>query len=161
MAEAKQRSGGRRVLTQNRKARHDYTILERIETGIVLVGTEVKVLREGKGSLAGAYAALDARGELYLNNLTIPPYEFGNRFNHDSVRVRKLLVHRGELRKLKVQIEQKGNTLVPLALYLVKGRVKVDLAVCRGKAAEDKRETIRRRDAERDAQRAIAQHFRG
>ncbi len=160
MAEATQRSGGRRILAQNRKARHDYAILERIETGIVLVGTEVKVLREGKGGLVGAYAAIDARGELYLHNLTIPPYDFGNRFNHDALRVRKLLVHRAQLRKLKAQVEQKGNTLVPLTLHLVKGRVKVELAVCRGKAAEDKRETIRRRDAERDAQRAIAHHLR-
>jgi SsrA-binding protein len=161
MAEAPQRGGGRRILTQNRKARHDYTILDRIETGIELVGTEVKVVREGKASLNGAYAAVDKRGELYLHSVTIPPYDFGNRFNHDSLRVRKLLVHRAEARKLKAHVEQKGNTLVPLSLYLVKGRVKVELAICRGKAVEDKRETLRRRDADRDAQRAIAQHFRG
>lgn len=161
MAEASQRSGGRKILTQNRKARHDYTILDRLEAGIVLVGTEVKVVRDGKASLTGAFASVDKAGELVLNNLTIPPYDFGNRFNHDSLRTRKLLVHRAELRRLKAQVEQKGNTLVPLSLYLVKGRVKVELGICRGKAVEDKRETIKRRDADRDAQRAIAHHFRG
>jgi SsrA-binding protein len=161
MAEDSQRGGGRRILTQNRKARHDYTILDRIEAGIELVGTEVKVVRDGKASLTGAHAAVDKRGELYLHNVTIPPYDFGNRFNHDSLRTRKLLVHRAEARKLKAHVEQKGNTLVPLSLYLVKGRVKVELAICRGKAAEDKRETLRRQDADRDAQRAIAHHFRG
>ncbi len=161
MAEASQRGGGRLVLTQNRKARHDYHVLERLEAGVVLVGTEVKVLREGKASLVGAYAAVDKQGELYLHNVTIPPYDFGNRFNHDSIRTRKLLVHRSEIRKLKAQVEQKGNTLVPLSLYMVKGRVKVEIAICRGKAAEDKRETIKRRDADREAHRAIAQHFRG
>ncbi len=161
MAEPGQRSGGRQILTQNRKARHDYHILERLEAGIALVGTEVKVLREGKGSLVGAFAAVDPQGELLLHNVTIPPYDFGNRFNHDSLRTRKLLVHRSEIRRLKAQVEQKGNTLIPLTLYLVKGRVKVELAICRGKASEDKRETLRRRDADREAQRAIARHVRG
>lgn len=161
MAEAPQRGSGRRILTQNRKARHDYTVLDRIEAGIELVGTEVKVVRDGKASLAGSHAAVDKKGEVYLHNVTIPPYDFGNRFNHDSLRTRKLLVHRAEARKLKAHVEQKGNTLVPLCLYLVKGRVKVELGICRGKAAEDKRETLRRRDSERDADRAIAQHFRG
>ena len=161
MPEVNQRNAARRILTQNRKARHDYIILDRIEAGIVLVGTEVKVVRDGKASLVGAYASVDKNGELLLNNVTIPPYDFGNRFNHDSLRTRKLLVHRSEIRKLKAQVEQKGNTLVPLSLYMVKGRVKVEIAICRGKAAEDKRETLRRRDSERDAERAIAQHFRG
>jgi len=161
MPEVNQRTAARRILTQNRKARHDYIILDRIEAGIVLVGTEVKVVRDGKASLVGAYASVDKNGELLLNNVTIPPYDFGNRFNHDSLRTRKLLVHRSEIRKLKAQVEQKGNTLVPLSLYMVKGRVKVEIAICRGKAAEDKRETLRRRDSERDADRAIAQHFRG
>lgn len=161
MAEPGQRGGGRRILAQNRKARHDYHILDRLETGIVLLGTEVKALREGKAGLAGAFAAVDAQGELQIHNLTIPPYDFGNRFNHDALRTRKLLAHRAEIRKLKAQVEQKGNTLIPLSLYLLKGRVKVELGVCRGKAVEDKRETLRRRDAEREAQRAIARHFRG
>jgi len=149
-----------KVLTQNRKARHDYEILSTLEAGIALVGTEVKVLRDGKGSLIGAYAAVTPKGEVVLHNVTIPPYDFGNRFNHDSLRVRKLLVHKEQARKLKVQVEQKGNTLIPLSLYMSKGRVKVELAVCRGKSAPDKRETIKRRDADREARRAIAKHFR-
>lgn len=161
MGKAQSRAGGRRILTQNRKARHDYHILEKLEAGIVLVGTEVKALREGKGSLAGAFATIDEKGELYLHSATISPYDFGNRFNHDSLRPRKLLLHRHEIRRLKAQVEQKGNTLVPLSLYLINGRIKVELAVCRGKDAGDKRETIRRRDADREAQRAIAHHFRG
>ena len=160
MSEKSQTNGGIKTLTQNRKARHDYMVLDTLEAGIALVGTEVKVLREGKGSLVGAYASVTPQGEVVLNNVTIPPYDFGNRFNHDSLRVRKLLVHRAQARKLKVQVEQKGNTLVPLSMYLSKGRVKVELAVCRGKSAPDKRETIKRRDADREAKRAIAKHFR-
>lgn len=151
---------GVKVLTQNRKARHDYAVLETLEAGIALAGTEVKALRDGKGSLIGAYAAVDAKGEVLLNNVTIPQYDFGNRFNHDPLRVRKLLVHKKQARKLKAQVEQKGNTLVPLSLYLLKGRVKVELAICRGKSAPDKRETLKRRDADREARRAIARHFR-
>jgi len=153
-----QSGGGRKYLAQNRKARHDYTILERLEAGLQLVGTEVKVVRDGKASIAGAFAFVDPKGEVYIQNMNIPPYSFGNRFNHDSMRQRKLLVHKAEARKLKAHVEKKGNTLVPLALYLVKGRVKVELGVCRGKAKGDKREALRQRDADRDAQRAIAQH---
>lgn len=152
-------SGGRKIVAQNRKARHDYHVLDTIETGIVLVGTEVKVVRGGKAGLIGSYASIDRNnGELFISGMTIPPYDYGNRFNHDSQRPRKLLVHKKELRKLRVQVEQKGNTLVPLSLYLLKGRVKVELAICKGKDAADKRETIRRRDADRDAQRAMRNH---
>ncbi|MCL1856202.1 MAG: SsrA-binding protein SmpB [Kiritimatiellaeota bacterium] len=147
---------GRKILTQNRKARHDYAILDSLEAGIALVGTEVKVLRENKGSLIGSYAAVDKSGQVLLYNANIPTYTFGNRFNHDPVRPRKLLVHRAQIRKLKTQVEQKGNTLIPLSLYLSRGKVKVELAVCKGKAAADKRETIKRRDADLSARRAIA-----
>ena len=152
--------GGHKTLVQNRKARHDYEVLESLETGIVLVGTEVKVLREGKGGLTGAFASVMPDGQLWLHNVTIPPYSFGNRFNHDSLRDRKLLAHGREIRRLKAAVEQKGLTLVPLSLYLVKGRVKVEIGVCRGKNTVDKRETIRRRDMERDARREIARHYR-
>jgi len=158
---APNRASAQKFLSQNRKARHDYNILDRIECGIQLLGTEVKVVREGKAGLTGAYAGFDRSGELFLYNVTIPPYDFGNRFNHDQLRTRKLLAHRTELRRLKAQVEQKGNTLVPLSLYLVKGRVKVELAVCRGKDAEDKRETLRRRAQDRDAAREMAQRYRG
>lgn len=160
---AKQNSqgpGGRKIIAQNRKARHDYEVLETIETGIVLVGTEVKVLREGKGGLVGSYASVMPDGQLWLHNVTIPPYTFGNRFNHDSLRDRKLLAHSREIRKLKASVEQKGLTLVPLSMYFLRGRVKVEIGVCRGKNTVDRRETIRRRDVERDTQREIAHHFR-
>lgn len=152
--------GGRKIIAQNRKARHEYEVLETIEAGIVLVGTEVKVLREGKGGLIGAYASVKPDGQLWLHNVTIPPYIFGNRFNHDSLRDRKLLAHRREIRRLKASVEQKGLTLVPLALYFLKGRVKVEIAICRGKNTIDRRETIRRRDVERDMQREVARHYR-
>lgn len=155
----KQGPGGRKIIAQNRKARHDYEVLETLETGIELVGTEVKVLREGKGGLVGAFASVMADGQLWLHNVTIPPYTFGNRFNHDSLRERKLLAHRREIRRLKAAVEQKGLTLVPLSLYFLKGRVKVELGVCRGKNTVDRRETIRRRDVERDVQREM-RHYR-
>ena len=149
-----------RNLTVNRKASHDYAILEKIEAGIELLGTEVKVIRNGEAGLAGAYAKVE-NGQLFLQQVSIPPYAFGNRQNHDTLRTRRLLVHRSELRKLQALQEQKGLTLVPLRLYLTgRGIVKVELAVCRGKAQEDKRETIKRRESDREAARAIASHGR-
>ncbi len=154
--------GGRHVLTRNRKALHDYTVLEKIEAGLQLLGTEVKVVRMGQASLNGAYAHVDKRtNEIFLDNVTIPPYDFGNRFNHESLRSRKLLMHKKEILKLREFVEQKGHTLVPLSLYMIKGRVKVELGVCKGKAEVDKRETLRRRESDRDAERAISQHYRG
>jgi SsrA-binding protein len=151
---------GGRNLTVNRKASHDYSILEKIEAGIELLGTEVKVVRNGEAGLAGAYAKVE-NGQLFLHQVSIPPYEFGNRFNHDTLRTRRLLLHRSEIRRLQAMQEQKGLTLVPLRLYLNgRGLVKVELAVGRGKNQEDQRETIRRREADREAARAIATHGR-
>ena len=150
------------MLTRNRKALHEYTVLEKIEAGLQLLGTEVKVVRMGQASLNGAFAHVDKRtNEIFLDNVTIPPYDFGNRNNHESLRSRKLLMHRKEILKLREFVEQKGNTLVPLSLYMIKGRVKVELGVCKGKAEVDKRETLRRRESDRDAERAISQHYRG
>ncbi len=150
------------MLTRNRKALHDYTVLEKIEAGLQLVGTEVKVVRMGQASLNGAFAHIDKRtNEIFLDNVTIPPYNFGNRFNHESLRSRKLLMHKKQILKLREFVEQKGHTLVPLSLYMIKGRVKVELGVCKGKAEVDKRETLRRRESDRDAERAISQHYRG
>ena len=150
------------MLTRNRKALHDYTVLEKIEAGLQLVGTEVKVVRMGQASLSGAFAHVDKRtNEIFLDNVTIPPYTFGNRFNHESLRSRKLLMHKKQILKLREFVEQKGHTLVPLSLYMIKGRVKVELGVCKGKAEVDKRETLRRRESDRDAERAISQHYRG
>ena len=153
---------GRQFLARNRKALHDFEVLEKLEAGIQLVGTEVKVVRDGKAGLAGAFAHIDKRtNEVFLDNVTIPPYDFGNRFNHDARRTRKLLMHRREILKLRAFVEQKGHTLVPLSLYMVHGRVKVEIGVCKGKAAHDKRETLLRRESDRDAERAIARHYRG
>lgn len=155
----KKRNGGN--LTVNRRATHDYFVLERMETGIELVGTEVKVVRNGEAGLTGSYAQVKD-GQLFLNQVTIPPYAFGNRFNHDSLRTRRLLVHKREIRKLQAMSEQKGLSLIPLRLYLSpKGLVKVELGVCRGKAQEDKRESIKRREADLEARRAISKHYRG
>ncbi len=149
-----------RNLTVNRKASHDYSILEKIEAGIELLGTEVKVIRNGEAGLAGAYAKVE-NGQLFLQQVSIPPYAFGHQFNHDTLRTRRLLVHRNEIRKLQALQEQKGLALIPLRLYLTgRGIVKVELAVCRGKAQEDKRETIKRRESDREAARAIASHGR-
>jgi len=148
-------------LTVNRRATHDYFVLEKVEAGIELVGTEVKVVRNGEAGLSGAYASVKD-GQLYLNQVTIPPYVFGNRFNHDSLRTRRLLMHKREIRKLQALAEQKGMSLIPLRMYLTpKGLVKVEIGVCRGKAQEDKRESIKRRDADLEARRAISKHYRG
>jgi SsrA-binding protein len=156
--EDKKKSGN---LTVNRKATHDYFVLEKYEAGIELVGTEVKVVRNGEAGLSGSYASVKD-GQLYLNQVRIAPYAFGNRFNHEALRTRRLLMHKREIRKLQALSEQKGLSLIPLRIYLTpKGMVKVEIAVCRGKAQEDKRETIRRRDADREAQRAVATHYRG
>jgi len=157
--ESKKRNGGN--LTVNRRATHDYFVLEKIEAGIELVGTEVKVVRNGEAGLSGSYAQVKD-GQLFLNQVTIPPYAFGNRFNHDSLRTRRLLVHAREIRKLQALSEQKGLSLIPLRMYLtLKGLVKVEIGVCRGKAQEDKRETIKRRDADLEARRAISNHYKG
>ncbi len=156
--EGKKRNGGN--LTVNRRALHDYFVLEKVEAGIELVGTEVKVIRNGEAGLTGAWAQVQ-NGQLFLNQVRIPPYAFGNRFNHDSLRTRRLLMHKREIRRLQALSEQKGLSLIPLRLYMnPKGLVKVELGVCRGKAQEDKRETIRRREADLEARRAISKHYK-
>ncbi len=143
------REDARRFAAQNRKARHDYFIEETLEAGIVLTGTEVKALRTGKGQIAEAYAG-ETKGELWLYNAYIPEYEGGNRFNHETRRPRKLLVHRRELGKLLGAIAREGLTLVPLSIYFnPRGRAKVELALARGKKKHDKRESIKERDWQR------------
>ncbi|HEX5521481.1 MAG TPA: SsrA-binding protein SmpB [Longimicrobiaceae bacterium] len=144
---------GRTIVVRNRKARHEYHILETWEAGLVLQGTEVKSLRDGRANLQDAFARID-RGEVFLYNLHISPYEAGNRFNHDPLRPRKLLLHRREIRKLIGEVEQQGLTLVPLEIYFRRGRAKTTLALVRGKKLHDKREDLRRRDAEREMERA-------
>ena len=140
--------GGIKILASNRKARHDYFIEDTIEAGIALKGTEVKSVRQGKLNLKDSYASVD-NGEIYLNNMHISPYEQGNIYNVDPVRKRKLLLHKREIRKLNQEITLKGLTLVPIAVYLKDGKVKVELAVARGKKLYDKREDIAKKDAMR------------
>ncbi len=149
--------GGVAFVARNRKALHDYEVLQRIEAGVALCGTEVKVVRSGHASLSGAYASVDKNtGEVWLSGVNIPPYGFGNIFNHDSLRARKLLLHRKEIIKLRAHEERKGCTLVPLSLYLRHGIVKCELGICRGKTDVDKRESIKRRELDRDARRVFA-----
>ncbi len=143
-----------KIAVQNRKARHEYHVLETWETGIALTGTEVKSLRDGRGNLQDAYARVD-NGEVWLLNMHISPYEQGNRFNHDPLRPRKLLLHRNEIRKLIGKVEASGLTLVPLDVHFTRGRAKVNLALVRGKKLHDKREDLRKRDAEREIQRSF------
>ena len=143
-----------KVLVQNRKARHEYFILETFECGIELCGTEVKSLRNGKANLTDAYASID-NGEVFIKGMNISPFEQGNIFNRDPLRVRKLLLHKQEIRKLIGQIKQQGLTLIPLSVYLKGSLVKVSLGLAKGKKLYEKREDIAKRDAKRDAERAI------
>ena len=149
-----------RLVAQNRRAHHDYTVLDTIETGLVLAGTEVKSLRNGKASLQEAFATID-NGEIWVRQMHIPPYEQGNRWNLDPVRARKLLLHRAEIDKLRRSVTQKGNTLVPLKLYFSKGRAKLLLGLCKGKKTHDKRAAIADRDAKREISRAKRSAERG
>jgi SsrA-binding protein len=142
-----------RMVAQNRRARHDYDVLETLEAGIVLTGTEVKSLRGGKASLAEAYATVEG-DEAFVLQMHIPPYEQGNRWNPDPVRRRKLLLHRAEIDQLKKAVEQKGQTLIPLKLYFSKGHAKLLIAVARGRKTHDKRAAIADRDARREMDRA-------
>lgn len=146
--------GGEKLIAENRRARHDYQLLERLEAGLVLTGTEVKSLRAGHATLQRAFA--DVRdGELWLVGAHIPEYAQGNLANHDPDRDRKLLVHRRQLESLVGQVQEKGLTVVPTRLYFKNGRAKVELAVARGKEQRDKRRDIAKRDAQREMERAV------
>jgi len=140
---------GHQVIARNKRARHDYQILDTWEAGIVLTGTEVKSLRDGKANLTDSYGILKD-GELFLLNLHISPYEQGNRFNHEPTRTRKLLMHRKEIRRLIGAVERQGLTLVPLDLYFKGGVAKVTLALGKGKKLHDKRADERKREDQRD-----------
>lgn len=133
----------------NRKAKYDYQIFEEIEAGIVLTGTEIKSIKQGKANLKDSYATIK-KGEALLLNMHISPYEQGNIFNHEETRTRKLLLHKKEILKLQDKIKLEGFTLVPLKLYLKKNKAKILLGVAKGKKTYDKRETIKQRDIERD-----------
>lgn len=142
------------AIARNKRARHDYHILEHWEAGLVLTGTEVKSLRDGKANLSDAYAIVKD-GEVFLLNLHISPYDKGNQFNHEPTRTRKLLLHRKEIRRMIGAVERQGLTLVPLELYFKKGVAKVQLALGKGKKLHDKRDDEKRRDDEREMARAV------
>ena len=147
------------VFAENRKARHDYTVLETLECGIVLTGTEVKSVRHGEMSLSGAYAAV-LKGELWLVGCDIAAYRFGNRFNHEPKSMRKLLVHAKEIRELRMKSEAKGLTLIPLKVYFKDALVKIEIGLCRGKELHDKREAIKEKENKRNLQRVMKEYNR-
>jgi SsrA-binding protein len=146
--------GGIKIVARNRKARHEYDLLEKVEAGIVLTGTEVKSLRNGKANLEDAYAEVD-RAELWLLGCDIPEYLQANRMNHVPKRKRKLLLHRREIDKLAAKSNEKGLTLVPLSIYFKKGMAKVELFVAKGRKTYDKREALKKQDAKREIDRAL------
>ena len=151
---AKAEPSGVKVVAQNRKARHDFFIEETYEAGIALVGTEVKSIRQGKVNLRDSFIQIK-NGEAILQGMHITPYEQGNRFNHDPLRARTLLLHKREIGKLDVAVSREGMTLIPLELYLKKGRIKVLVAVAKGKKLYDKRHSEAERDAKRQMDRAL------
>lgn len=142
------------VVARNRRARFEYEIFDTYEAGIALLGPEVKSLREGRANLSDAYALI-RRGEVFLQNLHISPYQWAGRDNPSATRERKLLLHRREIGRLTAKLNERGFTLVPLQLYFKDGRAKVELGLARGKRLHDKRETIRQRESDRDLQRAM------
>ena len=151
---------GRRLIASNRKARHDYHIEDTYEAGIVLQGTEVKSLRAGRASLVDAFADID-RGEMYLHQLHIATYTQGTWTNHEPRRRRKLLLHREEIDKIEAKVREKGYTLVPLRMYFVDGRAKVEIGLAKGKKTWDKRQAIAERTAKREAEIAIGRRAKG
>ena len=154
MAAKTEREKAQRLIADNRKALHDYHVLDSWEAGVALLGTEVKAIREGSVNLRDSYARLE-NGEVWLMNLHISPYSHTGYAHHDERRQRKLLLHRHEIEKLSGRVVERGLTLVPLRMYLNKGRVKVALALVKGKQAHDKRETIRRREVDRETRAAV------
>ncbi|MEL1133654.1 SsrA-binding protein SmpB [Desulfitobacterium sp. THU1] len=148
-------SEGIKVISDNRKAYHDYFVEEKLEAGIILTGTEIKSIRNGRVNLKDSYARIE-NGEVWLHQMHISPYEQGNRFNHEPLRKRKLLLNHSEIIKLIGKVQQEGLTLIPTKIYLKHGLAKIELGVCRGKKNYDKRQAI----AERDAKREMERHFR-
>jgi len=142
----------------NRVARHDYFILEEIECGIALTGTEIKSIKEGKANIKDSYGIVK-NGEVFLLNMFISPYKQGNLFNHEETRTRKLLLHKNEIKKLDQSIKLEGNTLIPLKVYFVRGRAKILLGLCKGKKNYDKRETIKERDIKRDIEKKLKERY--
>jgi SsrA-binding protein len=146
---------GRKLIAQNKKARHDYLILDTYEAGLVLMGTEVKSLRQGRASLVDGFVQLDGH-EAWLHNVHVPEYSQGTWTNHSARRKRKLLLHRAEIDKLEAKSQETGHTIVPLALYFKDGRAKIEIALAKGKKEYDKRQTLREKQDRREADRAVA-----
>ncbi|MGA3206689.1 MAG: SsrA-binding protein SmpB [Syntrophales bacterium] len=151
---AKKKPAGEKIIAQNKTARLNYFIEDTYEAGIVLVGTEVKALREGKANLKDSYA-LVKDGEVFVHEIHISPYTFGNRENHDPLRVRKLLLHKGEIKRLYGKSRERGLALIPLKLYFKSGKVKLEIGVGRGKKLYDKRESLRVKDDRREIERGM------
>jgi SsrA-binding protein len=158
MGEKTASKSGTRLICQNKKAYHDYEILETIEAGMVLLGTEVKSLREGRANLKDSYARIN-RGEVFLYGLHISPYTHASYDNHDPERVRKLLLHNDEIRRLIGKTQEKGLALIPTKIYFNKGRAKVELALARGKKLYDKRESIKKKEEQREIDRLRREKF--
>jgi SsrA-binding protein len=159
-AASSNRKSGRKVIAQNKKARHDYAIEDVYEAGIALTGTEVKSLRLGRASLVDGFATIDD-GEIFLRNVHIPEYLQGSWTNHEPRRTRKLLLHRAEIERLVGKTRESGLTLVPLSLYFLDGKVKVELALARGKRSYDKRQDLAKRDADREVRRVLGRRAKG
>ncbi|MDQ2838770.1 MAG: SsrA-binding protein SmpB [Actinomycetota bacterium] len=160
MATAQSKAPARKFIAQNKKARHEYTILDTYECGIVLMGTEVKSLRLGRASLSDAFATIDD-AEVYLHAVHIPEYAFGSWTNHTPRRVRKLLLHKAEILRLIGKTKESGLTLVPLSMYFSEGKVKVELALAKGKKTWDKRQDLAKRDADREVSRVLGRRAKG
>jgi SsrA-binding protein len=156
---AKQQSSGKKIVAKNKKARHEYHLLEFYEAGLVLTGTEIKSIRAGRVSLQRSYVQ-PRDGELWLVEAHIAEYEHGNRENHEPTRPRKLLLHRREINNILDKLQQKGLTAVPTMLYLKDGRAKIEIALARGKQLHDKRSTLAKRDSQRQIERALKQKYR-
>lgn len=148
----------RKIIAYNRKASHDYFLEDRFEAGLELQGTEIKSVRNGKVQLKDAYISF-VNNEAFVKEMHISPYAYGNRFNHDETRVRKLLLHRDEIRKLQQKVQQKGYTIVPLSVYLSHGLAKMEIALAKGKKLHDKRESEKERDAKREIEKAMKQRY--
>ena len=149
-----------KIIARNRKARHDYIILQKYETGLVLTGTEVKSLRNGKVAISDAFALVNDSNEIILHNLDIPEYSHGNRMNHEPKRKRKLLLHKREIIKISVALKEKGLTLIPLSIYFKGGWAKVEMALAKGRKTYDKRESMKKKDDRKEMDRAVGKRRR-
>ncbi len=159
MASGQASTGGKKIVADNRRARHEYHILETYEAGIALVGTEVKSLRQGSCTIADAYVRIE-HGNAVIIGMHIPVYDMGNRFNHEPLRDRRLLLHRSEIDKIEAQVTRKGCTAVPLSLYFTRGRAKLAIGIAKGKDRGDKRQAIAERDTKRQVERELKMRIR-